>query len=41
VPVVEADEKFDRYYKLKSLGCDLKSVEQKIEQLLGDFPDVS
>ena len=26
----EADEKFDRYYELKSLGYDLKSVEQRV-----------
>ncbi|GEM_PF-4091011 len=26
----EAGEKFDRYYELKSLGYDLKSVEQGV-----------
>ena len=26
----QADEKFDRYYELKSLGYDLKSVEQRV-----------
>jgi hypothetical protein len=28
--LAEANEKYNRYYKLKSLGYDLKSIEQEV-----------
>jgi hypothetical protein len=35
----EADEKFDRYYELKSLGYDLKSVEQRVCEIYDIEPE--
>ena len=32
--LAEADEKYNRYYKLKSLGYNLKKVEQRVKELL-------
>ena len=31
--LAEADAKFNRYYELKSLGYDLKSVEQRVAEI--------
>ena len=35
----EADEKFDRYYELKSLGYNLKSVEQRVCEIYDIEPE--
>jgi len=31
--LAEANEKYNRYYELKSLGYDLKSIEQKVSEI--------
>ena len=31
--LAEANEKYNRYYKLKSLGYDLKSIEQEVGEI--------
>jgi hypothetical protein len=36
--LAKADEKFDRHYELKSLGYDLKSVEQRVCEIYGIQP---
>jgi chromosomal replication initiation ATPase DnaA len=37
--LAKADEKYDRYYELKSLGYDLKSVEQKVSEIYEIEPE--
>jgi putative transposase len=37
--LAEADEKFNRHYELKSLGYDLKSIEQRVCEIYGIEPE--
>jgi len=37
--LAEADEKYDRYHELKSLGYDLKSIEQKVSEICQIDPE--
>ena len=33
--LAEADEKYDRYYELKSRGYDLKHIQMRVKEILG------
>ncbi len=37
--LAEANEKYNRYYELKSLGYDLKSIEQKVSEICQIEPE--
>ena len=37
--LAEAEEKFERFYELKSKGYDLDTVEQKVCRIFGVEPD--
>ena len=37
--LAEAEEKFERFYELKSKGYDLDTIEQKVCEIFGIEPD--